>query len=134
VLSITADVAFTATLPADSPTSHVGRLLRGGGHGGGRIDGRLRARDQVITVQLSALPSLAPLVAPAPAAVVRAAAAHLAHHGLTVLITGSADQVIIEMGHLVRAPRWQTLLARSPSIRIRSVRACLRSLRGPRLL
>ncbi len=122
MLNISADLSFTVT-PAGSSRGRTGRRTD-------QVEGRVTGRGQVVTVTFSRTPSL---TAPATRDLAGALANQLDDQGLTVRLAGPDDAVIAEMGHRVRSPLWQLPLTRNRAIRVVSVRAALRSLRGPRL-
>lgn len=134
MLSIKADLTFSASVRGQS-RGRPGVRSRGRRSVGptaiGDVTGQVRADGSVVSMQFSQLPSLA---APTAGSWGRAIADQLDREGLTVQVLGPDRRVVVELGHRVRAPRWQRFLTRSRLIRIRSLRACLRSLRGPRLL
>jgi hypothetical protein len=134
VLTIEADLTFTASIVGQS-RERAGGQSRGRRTAGpaaiGGVSGRVRADGSVVSMQFSRLPSLA---TPTAGSWGRAVADQLDREGVTVQVLGPDRTVVVELGHGVRAPRWQRLLTRSRLIRIRSLRSCFRSLRGPRLL
>ena len=130
---VTADLTFLVDVPEAARRrgwrSPISRVLGGRPTHPTRCAGQVRADGHHITVEIEPLPSLGggstrPLVRPL--------ANHLDRNGLTVHVVGPHGP-LVRLGTDARAPWWQLPVTRSSRIELVSLRALVRSLRGPRI-